>query len=388
MEQIIEILTPWAKPFLVFCGFMLIRYLYRTVILRFLQLLNNKMSFEYGGDILDAFAKPIHIFLFILGVYAALNCSPITFVTDHPAIDKFLRSSFIIAIFWGIYNISDITHGIALKILTRAEINIEDSLANILSTMFRILIVVIATLMIAKEWNYDMSGLLASLSIGSLALAFAAKDALANVFGSFVIIVDKPFKVGDWISANGVEGTVEKITFRSTCIRTFPQELVYVPNSLLSNTPIINYTKREKRRIEFLLGVTYDTTHDQMQKLVENIRTYLTNSELVYSDTVMVYFRDYADSSLNIFIVCYTKASDTKGFLAAREQINLDIMKILEENGASCAFPSTSVYFETPLKTETKTTEYKNKKAALKAAFLFLSAIAFHKHFKNHFKLI
>ena len=102
--------------------------------------------------------------------------------------------------------------------------------------MFRILIVVIATLMIAKEWNYDMSGLLASLSIGSLALAFAAKDALANVFGSFVIIVDKPFKVGDWISANGVEGTVEKITFRSTCIRTFPQELVYVPNSLLSNT--------------------------------------------------------------------------------------------------------------------------------------------------------
>ena len=220
--------------------------------------------------------------------------------------------------------------------------------------MFRILIVVIATLMIAKEWNYDMSGLLASLSIGSLALAFAAKDALANVFGSFVIIVDKPFKVGDWISANGVEGTVEKITFRSTCIRTFPQELVYVPNSLLSNTPIINYTKREKRRIEFLLGVTYDTTHDQMQKLVENIRTYLTNSELVYSDTVMVYFRDYADSSLNIFIVCYTKASDTKGFLAAREQINLDIMKILEENGASCAFPSTSVYFETPLKSETK----------------------------------
>ena len=88
MEQIIEILTPWAKPFLVFCGFMLIRYLYRTVILRFLQLLNNKMSFEYGGDILDAFAKPIHIFLFILGVYAALNYSPITFVTIRQLINS------------------------------------------------------------------------------------------------------------------------------------------------------------------------------------------------------------------------------------------------------------------------------------------------------------
>ena len=217
MEQIIEMLTPWAKPVMVFCGFMLVRYIYRTVILRFLML---------------------------------LNC-----------------------IFWGIFNISDITHGFALRLLTRADIHIEESLANILSTMMRILLAVIATLMVAKEWNYDMSGLLASLSIGSLALAFAAKDALANVFGSFVIILDKPFKVGDWISANGVEGTVEKISFRSTCIRTFPQELVYVPNSLLSNTPIINYTKREKRRLEFLLGVTYDTTHDQMQKLVADIRT-------------------------------------------------------------------------------------------------------------------
>ena len=112
MEQIIEMLTPWAKPVMVFCGFMLVRYIYRTVILRFLMLLNNKMSFEYGGDILDAFAKPIHIYLFILGVYAALNCSPITFVTDHPSIDRLLRSSFIICIFWGIFNISDITHGL------------------------------------------------------------------------------------------------------------------------------------------------------------------------------------------------------------------------------------------------------------------------------------
>ncbi len=354
MEQIIEMLTPWVKPVMVFCGFMLVRYIYRTVILRFLMLLNNKMSFEYGGDILDAFAKPIHIYLFILGVYAALNCSPITFVTDHPSIDRLLRSSFIICIFWGIFNISDITHGFALRLLTRADIHIEESLANILSTMMRILLAVIATLMVAKEWNYDMSGLLASLSIGSLALAFAAKDALANVFGSFVIILDKPFKVGDWISANGVEGTVEKISFRSTCIRTFPQELVYVPNSLLSNTPIINYTKREKRRLEFLLGVTYDTTHDQMQKLVADIRSYLQSSDLVYNDNVMVYFRDYADSSLNIVVICYTKASDTDGYLAAREQINLDIMKILEADGASCAFPSTSVYFETPLKTENK----------------------------------
>lgn len=354
MEELTEILTPWIKPALVFCGFMVIRFIYRTVLLRMLRIFNSKYSFELGEDLLDAFAKPIHVFLYVLGLYSALNCSPVTFVAEHPAIDRLLRSSFLLTVFWCLYNISDITRGIAQKMLNNAGVDLDGSLANILTTMLRILIVVIALLMIAREWNYDMSGLLASLSIGSLALAFAAKDALANVFGSFIIVLDHPFKVGDWVLANNVEGTVEKITFRSTCIRTFTQELVYVPNSLLSNTPIINYTKREKRRLEFLLGVTYNTTAEQMQKLVNDIRAYLLSSPLVHKEGVIVNFRDFADSSLNIYIVCYTKASDTKGFLDARERINLDLMKILDTNGASCAFPSTSVYFETPLQNEAK----------------------------------
>lgn len=133
-----------------------------------------------------------------------------TFIADHPSIDQLLRSFFIICFIWGLYNLSDTTHGIAMKVLLKAGVEFDLALSNVVSTTLRILLIILGFVMIAKEWNYDITGFIASLSIGSLAVALAAKDSLANVFGSLVIIIDKPFVIGDWISANGIEGTVEK----------------------------------------------------------------------------------------------------------------------------------------------------------------------------------
>ena len=249
---------------------------------------------------------------------------------------------------------SDTTHGLMVEVLGRFGIRSEESVSSIISTMLRILIVLLGFVTIAKEWNYDISGFVASLGIGSLAVAFAAKDALANVFGSLIIILDKPFQIGDWIMANGIEGTVEKITFRSTCVRTFPQELVYIPNSLLSNTPITNFTRREKRRIDFVIGLTYDTTHSQMVHIVDEIRKYLDRLDDVYSDTISVNFVGYGDSSLNVRIICYTKTGVHSEYLLILEKINLQLMQIIEDCGVSCAFPSTSVYFANTLQQEIK----------------------------------
>jgi MscS family membrane protein len=247
---------------------------------------------------------------------------------------------------------SDTTHGVLMKILDKAKIRSEEAVSNIFSTILRILIVVLCFVTVAKEWNYDISGFVASLGIGSLAVAFAAKDALANVFGSLIIILDKPFQIGEWVLANGTEGVVEKVTFRSTCLRTFLNELVYIPNSLLSNTPIVNYSRREKRRISFVLGLTYSTTHDQMVTTIEKIKTYLQAQEDLHTDDIRVHFSEYADSSLNIAITCYAKTTNGITYLDIVQRINLALMKIMEEVGVSCAFPSTSVYFETPIKNE------------------------------------
>ena len=228
---------------------------------------------------------------------------------------------------------------------------LEESLANIVSAFLRFFLAAVALAMIVSEWGYDINGFIAGLSLGGLAISLAAKDSLANVFGSIVIIMDKPFMVGDWISANGIEGTVEKISLRSTSIRTFPQALVYVPNSLLSNTPITNHTKRAKRRIEFNLGVTYATTPEQLQKCVQSIHSFLFEHEGIYQEDMTVTFNSFGDSSLNIFVICYTKTTNYIEFLKLREEINFALLNILSEYGVSAAFPSTSVYFETPLAT-------------------------------------
>ncbi len=222
----------------------------------------------------------------------------------------------------------------------------EPTIANLFSTSVHILVVLMGFAAIAKEWSYDITGFLASLSIGSVALAFAAKDALANVFGSIVIILDKPFKVGDWIVVDGTEGVVENISFRSTRLRTFANEVVYIPNNMLSNTHIKNFTKREKTRLDFKLGFTYNTSKEHMEKALAGMREYLMGLEYVYPETVEVNFQDYNNSSLDVRVICYLKTPDARTYREYQGLINTGLLEVIKEAGITCAFPTRSVYIE------------------------------------------
>ena len=352
MEDILALLQPWHNSILALIGFTIVRYLYKRVILKILRKATELSPFSYDTDILEAFEHPINLMLYIGGIYTAINMAPISTESWAALLDKILRSAIVLSFFWGCYNMSDATHGVLMKVLDKAHIRSEEAVSNIFATILRILIVVLGFVTVAKEWNYDISGFVASLGIGSLAVAFAAKDALANVFGSLVIILDKPFQVGEWVLANGYEGIVEKVTFRSTCLRTFPHELVYIPNSLMSNTPIINYSRREKRRLDFIIGLTYSTTHDQMTTFINKVQAYLEAQEDLHTDDVRVHFFQYGASSLDIRVTCHAKTGEHLRYLDILQRINLNLMKIMEEVGVSCAFPSTSIYFETPLKKE------------------------------------
>ena len=217
----------------------------------------------------------------------------------HPAFDKILRSSLIICLIGGVYNLCDAGHGLIMQLLKRSNQHIDETIGELISALAHMLCIMLGVVMVAKEWDYDITAFIASLGIGAMAIAFAAKDSLANVFGSIVIITERPFVVGDWISANNVEGIVEKVSFRSTCIRTFYQELVYVPNNLLSNTSITNYTQRQKYRIQFLLGVTYSTTREQLQNVCQQIRQLCEQMDDIYNEGFDVNFFEFGDSSLN-----------------------------------------------------------------------------------------
>jgi hypothetical protein len=150
---------------------------------------------------------------------------------------------------------------------------------------------------VANEWGYDVNGFIAGLGLGGLALALAAQNALANLFGGLIIILEKPFSIGDWIATPSVEGTVETITFRSTLIRGFDQAVITVPNATLANEPITNHTRMGKRRIFYYLGLSYATTGQEMETCVKRIRQMLNDHPDIHKETIMVNFESFGHDS-------------------------------------------------------------------------------------------
>lgn len=164
-----------------------------------------------------------------------------------------------------------------------------------------------------------------------------------------MIILDKPFSIGDRIGTSSVEGTVEEITYRSTKVRTFAQALVTVPNSTMANEAITNWSKMGRRRITFNLGVTYTTPRFRLETCIARIEKMLREHPQIHQETIFVNFDRFNESSLDIFLYFFTVTTNWGEYLKVREDVNLKIMAILEEEKVSIAFPSRSVYFETPL---------------------------------------
>lgn len=356
MEAFIEALLPWGPSIGAFLFFTFIRFIYKYIVLSLLHGFYDRTSFRFGADILNAFETPINVVLYFIGFYSAIHLAPIAGLKELLFADRIMRSCLVICFFWGFFNLSDTTHGVMKALLTKAGIGSEDSLANIFATIARLLIIILCFVTVAKEWNYDISGFLASLSIGSVAVAFAAKDALANVFGTLIILLDKPFKVGDWIMANDIEGTVERISFRSTCVRTFPLELVYIPNSLMSNTPIMNFDMRAKRRIDFNLNINAATPHENLEQFIMGMREYLENNPCICKDEdIRTHFRSYGTGCLEIGIMCFANTNEQHKYLDILQDLNFHILDLMKKSGARFALPASSIYFESPLRQHTFT---------------------------------
>ena len=189
------------------------------------------------------------------------------------------------------------------KIKNRFGEKVNADFSNFILKSIRFFILMLAFIAVLQEWGYNVSGFLASLGLVGMAFALAAKDTAANLFGSLVIFTDKPFKIGDWVKTPEVEGTIESVGIRSTKVRTFAQALVSVPNGVLANSAILNWSKMGKRRVKTTIGVTYDTSGDTLEQIINDIKEMLKNHPDIHQDTIHIYFSAFGDSSLNIF--CY-----------------------------------------------------------------------------------
>jgi MscS family membrane protein len=198
------------------------------------------------------------------------------------------------------------------------------------------------------ELGFPAYSVLAGLGLGGLAVALAARDSLANLLGSVLIMIEKPFRVGHVVRVSGSEGTVEDVGFRSTRIRTPDNSLISIPNNAVVNATVENLSLRNMRRQRFVIQVTYGTSREKLEQLIAGIKQLITDHPLTDETKFDVRFNDFGESSLNILVYFHLKTTEYSAELEAREEILLRIWDLASELGVDFAFPTRTLVIETP----------------------------------------
>lgn len=229
----------------------------------------------------------------------------------------------------------------------KTDTKMDDQLVVLVRKTLRVIVIGIGLIFVLQNIHVDVTSLLAGLGIGGLALALAAKDTAANLFGSFTIFIDAPFYVGDWIKAAGVEGTVMEIGLRSTRVRTFASSVVSVPNSTLATASIENFSRREYRRFTTRLGIAYHTSSAQIEAFVEGIRATIAAHPETRKDYYEVHLVEFADSALEVMVYTFFTCDTWSAELAAKHQLLVSFKALAEEIGVEFAFPTRTLHIET-----------------------------------------
>ncbi|MBS4201881.1 mechanosensitive ion channel family protein [Bacillus sp. FJAT-49732] len=309
--------------------FLLLRKIFAKYVFTLFLKLTSKAPSKLFSNIWIAFEKPMQWFFIILGIYIAAHYFPYFEQGDQLFI-SLVKSAIISLIAWGLINLSGSSSLLFTRINKRYNIEIDNILIPFLSKAIRVIIVALAISVIAEEFNYSVSGFVAGLGLGGLAFALAAKDALANLFGGIIIITEKPFTIGDWISTPSVEGKVEDISFRSTKVRTFTQALVTVPNATLADQPITNWSKMGKRQISFSLKLPLDTPKEKLERTIQRLEEILKGYPAIHPDSIHVTFDKYMVDGYEIFLYFFTTSTEWGEYLKVKEDINYKILDILK----------------------------------------------------------
>lgn len=285
-----------------------------------------------GTKIIKALEKPFRIFLVLAGLYVALRFLPLSLAVESTLIKAF-RSAIIVFVAWVLYDLAATSSQFSEGI--KDKLGVDNIILSFFSKLTRLLIFLLAVVIVIQEWGYNVNGLIAGLGLGGLALALATKDALANVVAGMVIIMEKPFLTGDWISTPGAEGTVEDISFRSTRIRATNQALITIPNSTLAGQPITNHARMGKRRLEFTLTVPMTIKQPYLEAFIEAVRSSLREHEEIEPDTSLVVLNTIGKDSLELLIRCFIINTRWEDYMRVREKINLRIWEIAGEELSS-----------------------------------------------------
>ncbi|MGB0453549.1 MAG: mechanosensitive ion channel family protein [Bacteriovoracaceae bacterium] len=243
------------------------------------------------------------------------------------------------------YTFVDILKIYLEKKALESENKFDDILVPLITKTLKTFIVLIGIIFIGNSLTLDMKSILAGMGIGGIAFALAAKDTISNLFGSLTVLLDRPFRIGDWVVIDGeIEGVVSEVGLRSTRIRTFYDSIITLPNGKLTNAHIDNYGLRTYRRLSTKIGVQYDTPPEKLEAFCEGIRQLIVNHPETRKDSFQVYFNSFGDSALEILVYVFWRVPDWSTELNEKHRFLMDILRLGEKMGISFAFPTTTVH--------------------------------------------
>lgn len=307
-----------------------------------------KIKEKQGKKIKEsAFYSPLKVFFILLGYYLAVVFLKEPLHITNEIMSVVYKTFIIISMIVfarGLATSFTPKSSLYKKMKEKTSKDLEDSMFEFILKMIRGVIYIIAGFIIITVLGINLNGLVAGLGIGGVIVTLAAQDTAKNLFAGLIIFLDKPFVVGDWIQVDKFEGTVEDITFRSTRVRTFENALVNIPNSIIANASIINWSKMEKRRYKTNLCIELGTPLEKLEKFKTRVQEMLQAKEAIYDDSIIVKFDNITDNGLNVLICSYTDSVDYTSYIAERENINYKIMKILQEEGIELAYDTKTVH--------------------------------------------
>lgn len=299
---------------------------------------NNK---EKVTLLVNSLQKPLAYLIGTIGLYIAFAIN-----YNKPGVTKVFKILIILIICWGIINYLSDNLFLSLRFGENADDTMNTTALKFLANILKIVVIAFGVVMVISELGYNVNGLLTGLGVGGLAVSLAAQDAVGNLISGFIIIFDKPFKVGDLIESATVKGFVEEVTMRSTKIRTLDDSVITVPNSTLTKEAVTNISMMDKRRIKMTFGLVYSTTNETIEKVRNEIQKYIVDNKDILPEPCRIHFREFGDSALNFEVVCYTETSDMDEYLKIENELNLAIKKIVENNNTDFAFPTQTVYVQ------------------------------------------
>lgn len=332
---------------------LVLRKIFEFVLDNYIRRLTKRTKFQWDEDLLDGIEKPIG-FIFLMAFYYSTYTNLLFTATTNHILSTVLEIVASIGFVWLFYNLADVFTKYLAKITKKTDSTLDDQLIPLIRKTLRFFVIFMGVVVIMQNNGYNVASLIAGLGIGGLAVALAARETLANFFGSVTIFLDKPFKVGDWIKVGDVEGTVEEVGFRSTRIRTFYTSLITVPNSKLADTEIDNLGLRNYRRYVTNFNIKLNTPPEELVAFVEGIKAIVKSNKFFRQDYYEIHLNEIGEHSLRIYVYVFFKVPDYTAELTQRHNFLLEVLRLAKVLGVELTYPTQILHLETSKKGESE----------------------------------